>query len=145
MEENDPNVFCFEVPGTAVGKAMRTDKTTLKRYPTPRTKEWMDRVEFYARCIFDQEPWTGPVDVELIVVRKFPSDMSNDDRGRCLRGEILPEKKPDNDNVEKAIFDAMSGVVYVDDAQVTDNTTRKRYGPKAFTRIRVERIGGPRT
>lgn len=41
-------------------------------------------------------------------------------------------KKPDNDNSEKSIWDALNGVAYVDDCQIYHNTTIKRYNEKDF-------------
>jgi len=41
---------------------------------------------------------------------------------------LLPFVKPDSDKLTRAVFDALTGVAYVDDCQVTDYTVRKRYG-----------------
>lgn len=41
---------------------------------------------------------------------------------------LLPFVKPDSDKLTRAVFDALTGVVYVDDCQVTDYIVRKRYG-----------------
>lgn len=37
--------------------------------------------------------------------------------------------KPDKDNLEKAMLDALNGILWYDDAQVVAGTTRKMYGP----------------
>ena len=34
-------------------------------------------------------------------------------------------KKPDRDNLEKALMDALKGIVWIDDAQVCDGSIRK--------------------
>lgn len=39
----------------------------------------------------------------------------------------MPNKKPDLDKLNRAVGDAMTGVVYLDDNLVTDWHTRKRY------------------
>ena len=33
--------------------------------------------------------------------------------------------RPDLDNLEKAVYDSMNGVLYVDDSQIVEHTTRK--------------------
>ena len=43
--------------------------------------------------------------------------------------EILPAKKPDTDNISK-IKDALNGVLYKDDAQVTDDHVIKFYSDR---------------
>lgn len=40
----------------------------------------------------------------------------------------LPDKRRrDKDNISKSIYDAMNGIAYVDDDQITDGETLKRY------------------
>ena len=41
--------------------------------------------------------------------------------------EMRPAKTPDNDNIEKIIYDVLNGVVYNDDSQIVENTTKKFY------------------
>lgn len=47
--------------------------------------------------------------------------------------------KPDKDNIEKAVYDAMTGVVWHDDAQVVDGRLIKYYGDVPKTVIKVVR------
>lgn len=42
-------------------------------------------------------------------------------------GQILPNKKPDGDNILKIICDALNGVAWVDDKQVVDMRVIKKY------------------
>ncbi len=49
-----------------------------------------------------------------------------------------PEVKPDIDKLERAVLDALTGVCFKDDAQVTTALTMKRYGEKACCVVRVE-------
>lgn len=46
-------------------------------------------------------------------------------------------KKPDTDNVAKAILDAMNGIVYEDDAQVAGLIVQKFYAEKDEINIKV--------
>ena len=53
---------------------------------------------------------------------------------RLMRKEVPPgripyTKKPDADNVSKAVMDALNGVAYTDDAQVYDLHVQKWYAP----------------
>ena len=52
----------------------------------------------------------------------------------------LPTVKPDLDKLTRAIGDALSGVAYVDDAQIVESSTSKWYSPTpnyAFSIIEV--------
>jgi len=48
----------------------------------------------------------------------------------------LPTTKPDVDKVARAVLDALTSVVYVDDAQVTTLIVAKAYGsPETFVKV----------
>ena len=44
--------------------------------------------------------------------------------------------RPDRDNLEKAVQDAMTGIVYADDSQVCDGRIKKVYGPESAIILR---------
>jgi Holliday junction resolvase RusA-like endonuclease len=48
-------------------------------------------------------------------------------RGLLDSAPTYPEAKPDLDKLARAVFDALIGVWYTDDAQLVDLTIRKRY------------------
>ena len=52
-----------------------------------------------------------------------------------ITDEIKPTKKPDADNIAKAVCDALNGIAYKDDSQVVDLTVRKYYSK--FPRVQV--------
>jgi Holliday junction resolvase RusA-like endonuclease len=49
----------------------------------------------------------------------------------------FPTVKPDADKVARALLDALTGVAYIDDAQVVWLCVSKVYGPDARTTVRV--------
>ena len=53
--------------------------------------------------------------------------MVEEKKVQAAEGLIPASKKPDIDNCEKAIFDGMNSVVWVDDVQVVQVSKRKRY------------------
>lgn len=61
----------------------------------------------------------GAVMVEMRIVMPIPRSMSKKKQSMALAGEIYPTKKPDMDNVIKAIYDGLNGVVWKDDVQVS--------------------------
>jgi len=51
---------------------------------------------------------------------------------------VVPCIRPDIDKLARAVLDALTGVLYVDDCQVTRHPdVRKRYGPEDGVRIRA--------
>ena len=49
-----------------------------------------------------------------------------------------PDKRPDMDKLERAILDALKGIVYRDDGQVVQKETEKVYGEPACVEVEVE-------
>jgi Holliday junction resolvase RusA-like endonuclease len=48
--------------------------------------------------------------------------------------------KPDVDKLMRAVFDALSGVVFEDDAQVVEGSFKKAFGSPARMDVRIETL-----
>lgn len=68
--------------------------------------------------------------------------MSKKKREAMLLGELLPAKKPDIDNIVKAVLDALNGVAYRDDTQVVELHVRKQYSEKPRVEVCITKTGG---
>ncbi|WP_406833818.1 RusA family crossover junction endodeoxyribonuclease [Pseudomonas asiatica] len=79
----------------------------------------------------------GAVMVEMRIVLAIPQSMSKKRKAQAIAGELFPTKKPDMDNVIKAIYDGLNGVVWKDDVQVVDAFVRKRYGEVPGVHVRI--------
>ena len=78
-----------------------------------------------SKAMQGRAPMVGPVRITLDAVFDMP--MSWPARVREMR--TLPHiSKPDLDNIEKLILDALNEVVFADDAQVCEVRKTKRYG-----------------
>ncbi len=62
----------------------------------------------------------GPVSLSLELLHTIPRSASKKARADMLAGSLRPTKKPDADNVLKAIADGMNGVVWRDDVQAVE-------------------------
>ena len=72
----------------------------------------------------------------------IPQSFSNKKQGLCMIGKIMPLVKPDIDNVAKTIMDALNGVAYNDDKQVTHLCIIKQYGTQPKVEFSLEAIDG---
>ena len=52
-------------------------------------------------------------------------------KAAAKRRDPYPSGRPDRDKLERAVMDALSGIVFVDDCQVCDGRTRKLWGEPA--------------
>lgn len=149
MQEQQPltPAVRFKVPGTPVGKGRPRVSTRggkfAKMYTPEKTASYENLVALAAqeamagRALID-----GPVDVELVILLPVPASWSKKKQAAALSGQVYPTKKPDIDNVEKAIFDAVNGVVWHDDVQVCDVVKRKRYAEVPGVHVVVKPIEG---
>jgi Holliday junction resolvase RusA-like endonuclease len=78
------------------------------------------------RYAFQQEytgaPLQGPLDCSITFVLPRPQSMvwKTRDMPRARHA-----KKPDRDNLDKAVMDALKGIAWIDDAQVCDGRIQK--------------------
>lgn len=104
------------------------------RFYTPRDVDgWKEGIEALALAQFGNEPYTKAVVLEMHF--QFPRPKS---RSRTS----LMETRPDGDNLEKAVLDALNEIVYLDDKQVVGAFWEKSYGEVGHTRIRVFTVIG---
>ena len=77
-----------------------------------------------------ESPWSGPV--QLVVEWVFARPKSHFRTGKHA-GELRPDapifcdKRPDIDNLEKMLLDAMNGVFFLDDGQIAGVVATKTY------------------
>ncbi len=116
----------FEVPGEPRGKG-RPIVTKNGTFTPTRTVEYEN---FVRMCYIEQctnQYLDGPISAEITAYMQIPKSASKKKRAAMAAGEILPEKKPDIDNIAKSILDSLNGIAYKDDSSVTALTVRKLY------------------
>lgn len=145
----------FEVPGPGVPKAMKAFALHGIGHMrnTPKTKKYQKRVAAVAELVAPPTPWTGPIELRILIERAplAAHKKSKSLLARVLRGLVYPITTPDNSNVAKAVEDGMTGIIYIDDAQICRLLVVKRYAERARVVVNVirmqteepEQISGP--
>lgn len=131
----------FTVPGQPVGKARPRFVRSTGRVYTPKLTTDYER--FVCDCYLDAADGValdGPIEATLTAFYQIPASASKKRRERMLRGEEVPEKKPDADNVAKAILDALNGIAYNDDSSVCRLVVEKRYADVARVEITLRKM-----
>ncbi|MDN7476153.1 RusA family crossover junction endodeoxyribonuclease [Burkholderia multivorans] len=129
----------FVVPGKPVAKGrprfVRRGPHVRTYTPEP-TERYENLVKIAARAAMrDDEPYAGPVRLIVDIGVPIPASWSKKRQRAAAAGAIGATKKPDADNVVKALKDGMNGVVYGDDGQVVDLWVSKRYATTPGVRI----------
>ena len=106
-------------------------------YDPPKVKTYKDSV----RAFLKDYPIKRFSDVELDVKAKFylpvQKNISKKERERKLSHKVRPCKKPDIDNLQKSLLDALNGIVWDDDAKITHIEAWKFYSEKPRTEIEI--------
>ncbi|MCA8502179.1 RusA family crossover junction endodeoxyribonuclease [Burkholderia multivorans] len=129
----------FVVPGKPVAKGrprfVRRGPHVRTYTPEP-TERYENLVKIAARAAMrDDEPYAGPVRLIVDIGVPIPASWSEKRQRAAAAGAIGATKKPDADNVVKALKDGMNGVVYGDDGQVVNLWVSKRYATTPGVRI----------
>ena len=96
---------------------------------------WRRLVADVAQRFAPDEPWEGPVGIELHF--GIPKPKSAPKRRR-----VWPDKRPDLDKLTRAVLDALTYVVFADDSQVVDIAASKDYGAPGVV-VEIRRIAEP--
>lgn len=137
-------VTCFLIPGEPKGKARpRVNTFTHRAYTPEDTKQYERTVQYSYLNAYPsgQRFHIGPCTVMITAFYFPPVSWPRWKRQKALSGEIMPEKKPDCDNIAKAVLDALNGIAYKDDSQVVKLIVDKRYAEQGHVTVRIESSG----
>lgn len=143
-------LFKFEVIGEAVPQGSKKgfvdnfghvrviddNKTVLNRW-----RKLVAETAAYSKPEWLREPWDGPIFLSIVFVReRSPNDYLSD--GVTLRkgAHRYPDTAPDGDKLDRAIWDALTGILFTNDSRVVSWVGAKRFGEvgeKARTLIDV--------
>jgi Holliday junction resolvase RusA-like endonuclease len=135
--------IAFTVPGDPQGKgrAKVVKIGGFTRMATPqKTVAYEGLIALAAKQAMAGPPWDGACVIEVDAVFAMPKSMPKKHRADALAGKMRPTKKPDGDNVLKAVCDGINGVVWADDVQAVDQRVTKRYGETPGLFVRVSRL-----
>lgn len=134
---SDPRqIVRFVVPGRA-GPKVR-GRTVFRRFAKPHTYTpdptgYADRIVAAARQA-GLKPAEGPVHLYIVEHRAMPKSWSAKER-RAMAGKLVTTR-PDILNVAMAVYDALTGVAYHDDAQA-HGTQEAVWSDDAWTEVQV--------
>ncbi|WP_155286078.1 RusA family crossover junction endodeoxyribonuclease [Lacticaseibacillus zhaodongensis] len=127
------------IPGEPIGQA-RPRVTRWGTYDPPKSKAYKNLVKRYALHDYSGEPLTKPVFVGMRIYRPIQKSGSKKLHAQKESGAIRPAVKPDIDNVFKAVTDAMTGIVWVDDNQIVETRISKFYSTDPRVEVEIKEI-----
>ena len=108
-----------------------------------KVHDWKKTVAWTARENYSGELLVGPLRLTLNFFRPRPrSHYGSGKNAETVRqfAPAYPVSRPDSTKLLRAVEDALSGVLYFDDAQIIEQFVSKRWGMPARVEIIVETI-----
>ena len=121
-------MFTFTIFAEPTGKA-RPRVTAHGTYTPKKTKDYEKLVQWEYRKQGGRDYGEKQLQVEITANFQIPKSKPKNKRIEMLAGQVRPTKKPDCDNIAKAILDALNGIAYHDDSQVVTLAVEKWYVP----------------
>ena len=133
-------IYEFEIPGPVTGKGRpRINTYTCRAYTPNKTKEYEELAKQYFILKYPRHiPIEGRVKVSIIAYFKIPKGTNKKNEELMLNGIISPTKKPDIDNIEKIVLDAMNSLAFKDDNQITKLEIEKVYSEEEKVYVKIE-------
>jgi Holliday junction resolvase RusA-like endonuclease len=140
-------MITFTVPGEPQGKGRPKIVKIggFSRMATPQKTVAYEGLiaHIAAQAMAGRPPMECPCRLDVEIVCSVPASWSQRKQREALEGSVWPAKKPDTDNILKALNDGMNGVVWRDDVQAVEGGWRKVYGATPGLRVTVRPMVSP--
>ena len=111
----------------------------VKHYSPVKTKKYENQIADAYMQIKDAPFFEKDQALRVSIHFDMPVPKSVSERKRNLMctGVIEHTKRPDVDNMGKAVLDALNGIAWADDAQITALNLRKRYATHGLIWVHI--------
>jgi len=129
------------IPGEPQGKGRPRVPRSGHAYTPKKTAAYEKHVRecYQEQCTDEPFPQGCGLVVTIEAIFGVPMSDSVKKRQAKLCGLMLPTKKPDYDNIGKVICDALNGIAWHDDAQITSAHVYKRYGVTPCVKVWISK------
>lgn len=131
----------FSLSGTPVGKGRARVTHTGHAFTPKKTRDYENAVKIaYLEANKDKPPFEKDVPLKLVLWCGYPIPKSDSKKKRAdkLYGITRPTVKPDLSNVLKSVEDALNGIAYSDDSQITELCVCKFYAEYPVIHVWIE-------
>lgn len=130
-------MITFTVYGNPIGKqaakAFYNPKTKhMHKFSPKKTADWEQLIRSVAQDHIPDKLLDGPLKVSAVFYLLKPESRPK----KCR----YPDRKPDHDNLEKALYDALEGIIYTNDSRIVEKTFRKCYGHSPGVEVTIREI-----
>ena len=137
----------FTYHGEAVGKGRpRVSRrgNYVHTYTPEKTRVFEEalRFEFMAQNCEEMPVYKreSPLKATVIIGCPIPRSYTKKRQALCRDRVLVPDKKPDIDNILKAVFDALNGYAFEDDVQIVQVYAEKQYAVEPFVEVEIDEL-----
>ena len=87
-----------------------------------------------------KRPLDGPLTIRIKAIFPIPKSKPKQEQELMRRGEIKPTCRPDMDNIQKSVLDALNKVAFPDDKAVTWLIGQKVYGDVPGVYVEIDGV-----
>ena len=107
-------------------------------YTPAKTVNYENLVQLiYQEAYAGQKMLEGPMAIRIDAWFGIPKSTSKKKKALMLEGKIRPTKRPDIDNIEKIIADALEGLAYANDSCIVKAQVEKWYAEIPRVEVRL--------
>ena len=120
-------------------------------YEVPAMMKWRHKCTELVKATYSGPYFDSAIKVDMTFYIQAPKKMAEPPKPRSrpkkiqeyddfINERIFVDKKPDLDNLEKAVYDSISKaeIVWKDDNIIVEHTTRKKYSPRPRIELEIE-------
>jgi crossover junction endodeoxyribonuclease RusA len=101
-----------------------------------KTKPWQADVKVFALKAYSGKPIDGPIGLNLVFVMQRPKYHFNKN-GLKKSAPAWHISRPDETKLTRAVEDALTGIIWVDDSQICKSSKEKIYGDHPGVHIAI--------
>lgn len=134
----------FTIYGRPIAKGrprFQRTKYGVKTFTPDKTAEYENLVKISYQQEFGNKKLSGQIGIKIAAYFPIPKSTSKKQRGLMMTKEVMHTKRPDIDNLFKAIADGLNGVAFDDDSQICIMHAVKFYGEKPRVEVGLWEIG----
>lgn len=130
----------FTVDGEPKGKAR---PRVLKSGHTYTPQETVNYENYVKWCFREsgQQMLDGMIEADIKAYFQIPKSAGKNKAMLMCDGNIRPIKKPDIDNIVKAVLDSLNGIAYHDDSMIVSATIQKFYSVQPRVEVTLRELG----